>query len=79
MTNSNDNNDDACDQLIEGIGKVCSGYSVGQILTAMTYIMADAIIQSDTSEDDFLTEFCRNFVNAINEIQETENGDRSYH
>jgi hypothetical protein len=41
--------------LTEELGNLCSGYDMPIVLTALTYLCADACVQSGLGEDTFLT------------------------
>ena len=74
MTDSDD-----IDNLTEALGEACTGYELSTVLTALTYLTADACIQSEMGEDMFLTHFIKHLREAINELTENDNGNSTHH
>lgn len=71
--------DDNLEDLIEQVGEACSGSSVAQVLTALTYILADTCVQSGLAEDEFLSQLVINLTSAINDIEGAEHGRSTHH
>jgi len=71
--------DDDIDNLTEALGEACTGYELSTVLTALTYLTADACIQSEASEDVFLQRFILSFANAIDQLKEENNGNSTHH
>jgi tRNA(Arg) A34 adenosine deaminase TadA len=65
--------------LTEELGNLCSGYDMPIVLTALTYLCADACIQSGLGEVTFLASLNESIRVAVQDIREYDNGDRSYH
>jgi hypothetical protein len=66
-------------RLTTNIGHTLSGFDMPVVLTVLTYLSADACIQSNMDEDEFLTRFVYYIRLAVNNIKEEENGNRSHH
>lgn len=64
---------------MDRLGEVLTGLTMPDVLTALTYLIADVVVQSEIPVDKFMVEFNTNMLNAINEIEEYENGNRSHH
>lgn len=71
--------DDDLNELIDRVGELFNGYDLASVLTALTYLTADACIQSETSEDVFLQRFIMSFANAIDQLKEENNGNSTHH
>ena len=71
--------DDDLNELIDRVGELFNGYDLASVLTALTYLTADACIQSETSEDVFLQRFILSFANAIDQLKEENNGNSTHH
>lgn len=71
--------DDEIDALIEAMGKACSGYEMSAVLTALTYLVADACIQSGLGEDVFLTRFNKVLVETITDLEGFSDGNCTHH
>lgn len=65
--------------IMDRLGEVLTGLTMPDVLTALTYLIADVVVQSEIPVDKFMVEFNTNMLNAINQIKEYENGNRSYH
>lgn len=65
--------------IMDRLGEVLTGLTMPDVLTALTYLIADVVVQSEIPVDKFMVEFNTNMLNAINEIEEYEDGNRSYH
>lgn len=65
--------------IMDRLGEVLTGLTMSDVLTALTYLIADVVVQSEIPVDKFMIEFNTNMLNAINEIEEYEDGNRSYH
>lgn len=65
--------------IMDRLGEVLTGLTMPDVLTALTYLIADVVVQSEIPVDKFMVEFNTNMLNAINEIKEYEDGNRSYH
>lgn len=65
--------------IMDRLGEVLTGLTMPDVLTALTYLIADVVVQSEIPVDKFTVEFNTNMLNAINEIEEYEDGNRSYH
>lgn len=65
--------------IMDRLGEVLTGLTMPDVLTALTYLLADAAVQSEVPVDQFMTTLNTNVLNAINEIEEYEDGNRSYH
>ena len=61
--------------LTEELGRACADYDLTTVLTALTYLSADAGIQSRLGEDLFLAEFVKNLFEAIQRLKEHDNGN----
>lgn len=72
-------NDDELNELIERVGQTFDGYDLTSVLTALTYMVADACIQSETSEEVFLQKFILCFASALNELKDEEHGNSTHH
>jgi hypothetical protein len=76
----NDNDIDGdINELTEALGAACSGYDLPTVMTAITYIVADACVQSRVSEHKFLAQFNDSLNTALEEIKEYDNGNRTHH
>lgn len=64
--------------IMDRLGEVLTGLTMPDVLTALTYLIADVVVQSEIPVDKFMVEFNTNMLNAINEIEEYEDGNRSY-
>lgn len=71
--------DDDLNELIDRVGEFFNGYDLASVLTALTYLTADACIQSETSEDVFLQRFILSFASAIDQLKEENNGNSTHH
>lgn len=71
--------DDDLNELIDRVGELFNGYDLASVLTALTYLTADACIQSETSEDVFLQRFILSFASAIDQLKEENNGNSTHH
>lgn len=71
--------DDELNDLIDRVGEVFNGYDLASVLTALTYMTADACIQSETSEEVFLHKFILCFDNALSELKGENNGNCTHH
>jgi hypothetical protein len=65
--------------LTEELGNLCSGYDMPTVLTALTYLCADACIQSGLGEGTFLASLSESILTAVQDIREYDNGNRSHH
>jgi hypothetical protein len=65
--------------LTEELGNLCSGYDMPIVLTALTYLCADACVQSGLGEDTFITQLAESILTAVQDIREYDNGNRSHH
>ena len=65
--------------IMDRLGEILTGLTMPDVLTALTYLIADVVVQSEIPVDKFMVEFNTNMLNAKNEIEEYENGNRSYH
>lgn len=63
------------EHLTEQLGRACADYDLSTVLTALTYLSADAGIQSRLGEDLFLAEFTKNLLDAIQSLKENDNGN----
>jgi len=70
---------DEASELTEELGSLCSGYDMLTVLTALTYLCADACVQSGSGEDTFLTQLTDSVRVAVQDIREYDNGNRSHH
>jgi hypothetical protein len=70
---------DEASELTEELGNLCSGYDMPTVLTALTYLCADACVQSGLGEDTFLTQLTESIRVAVQDIREYDNGNRSHH
>lgn len=70
---------DEVNNLTEALGEACTGYDLGTVLTALTYLIADACTQSNMNESLFLITFNKHLIEAINELTENDNGNGTHH
>ena len=70
---------DEASELTEELGSLCSGYDMPTVMTALTYLCADACVQSGLGEDTFLTRLNESILTAVQDIREYDNGNRSHH
>lgn len=70
---------DDVDALIAAVGEACSGYEMSTVLTALTYMVADACIQSGLGEDVFLTQFNKVLVETITDLEGFSDGNCTHH
>ena len=71
--------DDDLENLTEELGGAYTGYELGTVLTALTYMVADACVQSELDEGMFLTHFNKHLMEAINELKDHDNGNSTHH
>jgi hypothetical protein len=67
------------EQLTEELGRACTNYDLSTVLTALTYLSADACIQTRLGEDLFLAEFTKNLLDAIQSLKDHDNGNCTHH
>lgn len=79
MTETTDEIEREISDLIDEMGTVCSGYELSTVMTVLTYLAADACIQSGLGEDLFLAQFAKSLCETVQNMKDHDNGNRTHH